>query len=65
MNENSIALLKSLTQADGIPGYEAEVRDLFRDAVSDVGTIELTDWGVSFVRALETLNNRVFCSIRT
>ena len=39
MNQNSIELLKSLTQADGIPGYEAEVRDLFRNAVSDVGTI--------------------------
>ena len=39
MNDTSIELLKSLTQADGIPGYEAEVRDIFRDAVSDVGPI--------------------------
>jgi endoglucanase len=39
MAETSIELLKSLTQADGIPGYEAEVRAIFRDKLSDVGTI--------------------------
>ena len=39
MNETSIELLKSLTQADGIPGYETEVRDIFREAVSGVGPI--------------------------
>ena len=39
MNETSIELLKSLTQADGIPGYETEVREIFRDAVSGVGPI--------------------------
>ena len=39
MNETSIELLKSLTQADGIPGYETEVREIFREAVSSVGPI--------------------------
>ena len=39
MAETSIELLKSLTQADGVPGHEAEVREIFRDRLSDVGTI--------------------------
>ena len=39
MNQNSIELLEALTQADGIPGFEGEVRDIFRDRVSDVGAI--------------------------
>lgn len=37
MKETSIELLESLTQADGIPGYEGEVREVFRNAVADVG----------------------------
>ena len=48
MNETSIELLKSLTQADGIPGHEAEVRDVFRDAVADVGPIETDRLGNIF-----------------
>jgi len=39
MNETSIELLKSLTQADGIPGHETEVREIFREMVANVGTI--------------------------
>jgi endoglucanase len=39
MAETSIELLKSLTQADGIPGFEAEVRKIFRDKLSDTGAI--------------------------
>ena len=48
MNETSIELLKSLTQADGIPGYEAEVREVFREAVADVGPIETDKLGSIF-----------------
>ncbi len=48
MNETSIELLKSLTQADGIPGYETEVREIFRDAVSDVGPIGTDGLGSIF-----------------
>ena len=48
MNETSIELLKSLTQADGIPGYEAEVRDIFRGAVADVGPIGTDKLGSIF-----------------
>lgn len=39
MNETSIELLEALTQADGIPGYEGEVRDIFRERVAGVGPI--------------------------
>jgi len=39
MNETSIELLESLTQADGIPGHETEVREIFREMVANVGTI--------------------------
>ena len=39
MKETSIELLKSLTQADGIPGYETEVREIFRETVTGVGPI--------------------------
>ncbi len=60
MNETSIELLKSLTQADGIPGYEAEVRDIFRDAVTDVGTIETDRLGSIFcTRAGNAENPRI------
>ena len=48
MAETSIELLKSLTQADGIPGYETEVREIFREAVSDVGPIETDKLGSIF-----------------
>ena len=48
MSETSIELLKSLTQADGIPGYEGEVRKIFREAVSDVGTIGTDKLGSIF-----------------
>ena len=48
MNETSIELLKSLTQADGIPGYEDEVRDVFREAVSGVGPVETDKLGGIF-----------------
>ena len=48
MAETSIELLKSLTQADGIPGYEREVREIFREAVSDVGPIETDKLGSIF-----------------
>ena len=48
MKETSIELLESLTQADGIPGYEAEVRDVFRNAVADVGPIGTDKLGSIF-----------------
>ena len=48
MNETSIELLESLTQADGIPGYEAEVRDVFRNAIADVGLIGTDKLGSIF-----------------
>lgn len=48
MSETSIELLKSLTQADGIPGYEQEVRQIFRDAVADVGPIGTDKLGSIF-----------------
>ncbi|MDE0553651.1 MAG: M42 family peptidase, partial [Candidatus Poribacteria bacterium] len=48
MAETSIELLKSLTQADGIPGYETEVRQIFREAVSDVGPVETDKLGSIF-----------------
>ena len=48
MKETSIELLESLTQADGIPGYETEVRDVFRNAVADVGPIGTDKLGSIF-----------------
>ncbi|MCY3739386.1 MAG: hypothetical protein OXH00_00045 [Candidatus Poribacteria bacterium] len=48
MNETSIELLESLTQADGIPGYEGEVRDVFRERASGVGPIGTDKLGSIF-----------------
>ena len=48
MSETSIELLESLTQADGIPGYEGEVRDVFREKVSGVGPIGTDKLGSIF-----------------
>ena len=48
MNETSIELLESLTQADGIPGYEDEVREVFRNAIADVGPIGTDKLGSIF-----------------
>ena len=39
MSQSSIELLEALTQADGIPGHEEQVREIFRDQLSDVGVI--------------------------
>ncbi len=44
MNDTSIELLESLTQADGIPGYEGEVREVFREAVSDIGPTDISQY---------------------
>ena len=60
MAETSIELLKSLTQADGIPGYEAEVRTIFRDKLSDAGTIGTDRLGSIFcTRAGNTEHPRI------
>ena len=48
MSDTSIELLKSLTQADGIPGYETEVREIFRDTLTDVGPINTDRLGSIF-----------------
>lgn len=39
MNEHSIDLLRELSDADGVPGHESEVRDIFRRRLADVGPI--------------------------
>ena len=39
MTQKSIELLTSLTQADGVPGHEAEVREIFRSELKNVGSI--------------------------
>ena len=39
MTQKSIELLTSLTQAHGVPGHEAEVREIFRAALTGIGTI--------------------------
>ncbi len=39
MSRASIDLLRDLTQADAVPGHEAEVREIFRSRLSGVGEI--------------------------
>ncbi len=48
MVETSLELLKSLTQADGIPGHEAEVRQIFRNRLANAGTIKTDRLGSIF-----------------
>ena len=38
MSDYSISLLRSLTQAHSVPGFEDEVRQIFRDELSDYGS---------------------------
>ena len=52
MAETSIELLKSLTQADGIPGHEAEVRAIFREKLLDAGTMGTDRLGSIFCTRL-------------
>jgi putative aminopeptidase FrvX len=40
MNELSLALLEELTQADGVPGHEEEVRRIFEERLRGVGEIQ-------------------------
>ena len=35
-----VELLKELTEAPGVPGYEGEVREIIRKHLSDITTIE-------------------------
>ncbi len=39
MSQKSIELLQLLTQADSVPGHEAEVREIFRAELMGTGTI--------------------------
>lgn len=48
MTQKSIELLTSLTQADGVPGHEAEVREIFRSELTGVGTIATDRLGSIF-----------------
>lgn len=57
MNETSIELLRALTQADGIPGYETEVRNIFRERVADVGPIGTDRLGSIFCTRAGTAEN--------
>ncbi len=40
MNDTTVTLLKELTEAHGVPGYETEVRALVRRYLEPLGTIE-------------------------
>ena len=64
MKETSIELLESLTQADGIPGYEARSAGCFSECCLRCwSNRDETNWGASFVRALEVLNTHELYSI--
>ncbi|MCP4542160.1 MAG: M42 family metallopeptidase [Chloroflexi bacterium] len=47
-------LLKALTEAHGIPGYEAEVRDLVRGYLEPLGTVEMDRIGSVICRQGES-----------
>lgn len=48
MTQKSIELLTSLTQAHGVPGHEGEVREIFRTALTGIGTIATDRLGSIF-----------------
>ena len=48
MNQRSIELLRELTQADAIPGHEAEVRQIFQSRLEGVGEIQKDRLGSIF-----------------
>ena len=48
MNQTSIELLTELTQADAIPGHEAEVRQIFHSCLEGVGDIQKDRLGSIF-----------------
>ena len=40
MGDGTMELLRELTEAQGIPGYEREVREIIRRHLQDITTIE-------------------------
>ncbi|RLE20814.1 MAG: M42 family peptidase [Acidobacteria bacterium] len=48
MSKTAIALLKKLTEADAAPGFETEIREIFRDELSDAGDISTDRMGNIF-----------------
>jgi len=47
-------LLKTLTEAHGVPGYEAEVREVMRGLLAEVGEVELDNIGSLICRRGES-----------
>jgi len=45
MNKTSLDLLKRLTEANGVPGYEGEIADVITDELKGVGTISYDKMG--------------------
>ncbi len=48
--EETCKLLERLTEADGIPGFEQEVRQILRDYLAPVGTVDRDQLGSFIVR---------------